>query len=140
MSQHVFSIRANLIVFAILMALMVLTVVVALYLDLGLLEIPIALTIATIKAVVIMLYFMHLRYSSRLTWLFAGSGTFWLLILIAFSLSDFLSRDWISPVLHSGESREIAAAYFGGLPDPDTALEDGTHAGETDAHHSSGGH
>jgi cytochrome c oxidase subunit 4 len=139
MSQHVFSIRANLIVFAILMALMVLTVVVALVFEFGVFEIPIALTIATIKAVVIMLYFMHLRYSSRLTWLFAGSGTFWLLILIAFSLSDFLSRDWISPILNSGESREMASSYFGGLPDPDTALNQGSH-GESGAHHSDAAH
>lgn len=127
MSQHVFSIRANLIIFAILMALMVLTVVVALYGDFGMLEIPIALTIATVKAVLIMLYFMHLRFSSRLTWLFAGSGTFWLLILIAFSLSDFLSRGWISPIVYSGESREAASAYFGGVPDPDTYLLNSSH-------------
>ena len=89
MSQHVFSIKSNLIVFAILMGLLVLTVVVALAFDLGIFEIPIALTIAMIKAMVIMLYFMHLRYSSQLTWLFAGSGTLFLVILIAFTLSDF---------------------------------------------------
>lgn len=139
MSQHVISLRTNFIIFAILMALMVLTVVVALVFELGVLEIPIALTIATIKAVLIMLYFMHLRFSSRLTWLFAGSGTFWLLILIAFSLSDFLSRGWISPILHQGESREAASAYFGGLPDPDTVLMNVAHD-ESGAHHTGASH
>nr|WP_261345981.1 cytochrome C oxidase subunit IV family protein [Tautonia rosea] len=139
MSQHVISIRTNLIIFAILMALMVLTVVVALVFEFGVFEIPIALTIATIKAVLIMLYFMHLRFSSRLTWLFAGSGLFWLLILIAFSLSDFLSRGWISPIVVSGESREAASAYFGGLPDPDTVLLN-SNSGEASGHHSGDSH
>ncbi|RUL89569.1 cytochrome C oxidase subunit IV family protein [Tautonia sociabilis] len=121
MSQHVFTIKTNLIIFAILMVLLVVTVGVA-YLELGVLEIPIALTIAVVKAVLIMLYFMHLRYSSRLTWLFAGSGTLWLLILLAFSLSDFLSRGWISPIVTQEPSLDTASAYFGGLPDPDTGL------------------
>lgn len=121
MSQHVFTIRTNLIIFAILMALLVITVAVS-ALDLGALEIPIALTIAFIKAILIMLYFMHLKFSSKLTWLFAGSGTLWLVILIAFSMSDFLSRGWLSPIVTSDTSREYAQDYFGGMPDPDSNL------------------
>ncbi|QDV37095.1 cytochrome C oxidase subunit IV family protein [Tautonia plasticadhaerens] len=126
MSQHVFTIRTNLIIFAILMALLALTVAVS-TLDLGALEIPIALTIAFVKAILIMLYFMHLRFSSRLTWLFAGSGTFWLLILIAFSMSDFLSRGWLSPIVTTGTTRDYAQDYFGSLPDPDSNLSLSTH-------------
>lgn len=38
---------------------------------------------------------MHLKYSSRLTWVFAGAGFFWLFILFGFTLSDYISRDWI---------------------------------------------
>lgn len=138
MSQHVFSIRTNLIIFAILMALLVVTVVVALGFDFGIFEIPIAMTIALVKAVLIMLYFMHLKFSSKLTWLFAGSGTLWLLILIAFTLSDFLGRNWVSPILHAGPNREVATTYFGGDPDPDSALIELGHGESTT--HIDGGH
>ena len=51
-----------------------------------------AMTIAVLKMLLIMLYFMHLRYSSRLTWIFAGAGFLWLAILIVISLNDYLTR------------------------------------------------
>jgi cytochrome c oxidase subunit 4 len=43
-----------------------------------------------------MLYFMHLRYSSHLTILFASAGVFWLGIMLALTLSDYVSRGWVS--------------------------------------------
>jgi cytochrome c oxidase subunit 4 len=52
----------------------------------------VALAIAGSKAVLIMLYFMHLRYSNRLTSVFAVAGFLWLAILIALCLSDYLTR------------------------------------------------
>jgi cytochrome c oxidase subunit 4 len=52
----------------------------------------IALGIATIKAGLIMLYFMHLRYSSKLTWVFAGLGFFGLLIMILIAMGDYVAR------------------------------------------------
>ncbi len=54
-----------------------------------------AITIAVTKALLVVLYFMHLRYSSRLIWVFAGAGVFWFLILIVLTLADFLSRGWL---------------------------------------------
>jgi cytochrome c oxidase subunit 4 len=54
-----------------------------------------ALLIAVSKALLIMFYFMHMRFSKRLTWVFAGAGFLWLTILIALSMSDFLTRDWL---------------------------------------------
>jgi len=54
-----------------------------------------AITIAIAKALLVVLYFMHLRYSNRLTWIFAGAGVFWLLILIVLTLADYLSRGWL---------------------------------------------
>ena len=51
-----------------------------------------ALTIAFSKAVLIILYFMHVRYSSRLTMVMAGAGFFWLVILFALTFSDYLTR------------------------------------------------
>jgi cytochrome c oxidase subunit 4 len=55
----------------------------------------VAITIAVAKATLVVLYFMHVRYSSRLTWVFVGAGVFWLLILIVLTLSDVLTRQWI---------------------------------------------
>ncbi len=75
-------------------ALIVLTLVTAgaAYLDFGPLNVVIALAIAIAKAVLVMVFFMHLKQSSQLVRLFAGSGIFWLLILLTFTLSDYMSR------------------------------------------------
>jgi cytochrome c oxidase subunit 4 len=54
----------------------------------------VALTIACIKAVLVILFFMHVRYSSKLTKFTVVAGFFWLLILISLSLSDYITRDW----------------------------------------------
>jgi len=92
------SIRSYLAVFVALLALTALTTGVA-FIDLGGIgNVAVALTIAVIKAVLVTLYFMHLRYSSRLTMVFAAAGIFWLGIMIALTLSDYLSRDWVSRV------------------------------------------
>jgi cytochrome c oxidase subunit 4 len=60
--------------------------------DLGIWNPVVALTIAVIKAVLVILFFMHVRYSSRLTKITVAAGFFWLLIMITLSLSDYLSR------------------------------------------------
>src|SRR5215471_10676430 len=62
------------------------------FVDLGIWNPVVALTIAVIKAVLVILFFMHVRYSSRLTKVTVGAGFFWLLIMITLSLSDYLSR------------------------------------------------
>jgi cytochrome c oxidase subunit 4 len=83
-------------VFAALLGLTALTTGIA-FVDLGRIgNISVALTIAVIKAMLVMLYFMHLRYSSRLTILFASAGVFWLGIMLALTLSDYISRGWVS--------------------------------------------
>ncbi len=74
-----------------LLVLFILTVAVA-YLDFGWLNIYIAVTIAVIKATLVVLYFMHVRYHTRLTWIFASAGFLWLLILFALTLSDYATR------------------------------------------------
>jgi cytochrome c oxidase subunit 4 len=86
------SIRGYFAVFTALLALTALTTGVA-FIDLGGIgNIAVALTIAVIKAVLVALYFMHLRYSSPLTVIFAGAGIFWLGILVALTLSDYITR------------------------------------------------
>lgn len=92
--MHEPSVTVYWIVYLILMAGLVLTVVVA-YVDLAGWNTPAALTIATIKAAVVVLYFMHVRYGIRLTWLVAAGGFVWLAILITFTLADYLTRGWI---------------------------------------------
>ena len=59
------------------------------------LNIVIAMTIAIIKAVVIILYFMHVKYSSRLTQVFAVAAFVWLGILFLFGLTDWFSRPYL---------------------------------------------
>lgn len=88
------SITVYIVVYVALMILLVLTVAVA-PLDLGAWDVAVALAIAWIKAVLVALYFMHLRQSSRLVWLFAAAGLAWLVILMTYTITDYLSRPWI---------------------------------------------
>ena len=62
------------------------------YFNLGALNLIIALTIAIAKAVLVILYFMHIRYSSRLTQFFALMGFVWLAILVGLTVTDYLTR------------------------------------------------
>jgi caa(3)-type oxidase subunit IV len=63
--------------------------------DLGPLNIVVVLAIATAKALLIALYFMHLRYGDRLMWVVAAGSAFWLGILLTLTISDYLTRGWI---------------------------------------------
>ncbi len=58
----------------------------------GALNIIIAMTIAVIKAVIIILFFMHVRYSSKLVWVFAGAAFYWVVILFVMTMTDYMSR------------------------------------------------
>jgi cytochrome c oxidase subunit IV len=80
----------------ILGALLVLTATTtgAAYLDLGVFNPVIALGIACFKAVLVILFFMHIRYSSKLMMLTVGAGFFTFLVLITMTLSDYISRNW----------------------------------------------
>jgi cytochrome c oxidase subunit IV len=80
-------------IFAALLVLTGLTTTVAFY-DLGLLNPVVALSIAILKGTLVVLFFMHLRYSSRLTWIVASASIFWLGILIVLILSDYAARGW----------------------------------------------
>ena len=91
MSEAVVSRKTYVIVWVSLLVLLGATVGAA-YLSLGRFNAIIALGIASIKAVIIAMYFMHLRYSPRLVWCYAGGAVLWLGILFAFSFSDYLAR------------------------------------------------
>ena len=82
-------------VFAALLVLTGTTVLVA-YLPLGPWHTVAALAIAVAKALLVLLFFMHLLHSTRLTWVVAAAGVFWLGILFALTFSDYLTRSWMS--------------------------------------------
>ena len=63
--------------------------------DLGAWNPVVALTIAVVKAVLVVLFFMHVHYSSKLTKLTISAGVFWLMIMITMSLSDYLTRTFL---------------------------------------------
>lgn len=96
MSEHIVSVKTYLSVFLILMVGTLLTVVAAFYDFPGQLNTIVAMTIASAKATVVVLYFMHVRYSSRLIWVIVASALFWMGILFALTLSDYWTRDWTS--------------------------------------------
>ena len=74
-----------------LLALLLLTWGVAQF-NLGVLNPIAALTIAVAKMLLVILYFMHARYSPRLTWIFIAAGFIWLLIMVDLTLCDYLTR------------------------------------------------
>ena len=81
-------------IFAALLVGTGLTVWVA-FIDLGALNNVVMLTIACIKALLVILFFMHVRWGTRLTWVVVVSGFFWLLILFGLTMTDYLSRGWV---------------------------------------------
>jgi cytochrome c oxidase subunit 4 len=76
-----------------LLAFLALTIFVA-HINLGPFNTIVALSISIAKAALIILFFMHLRYSKPLVWVFACAGFFWLAIMLTLALSDYLTRGW----------------------------------------------
>jgi cytochrome c oxidase subunit 4 len=81
------------VVFAALIALTVLTVALSFF-DLGPWHTVLGVGIGVIKALLVVLFFMHLLYSDRVNWLAIGAGLFWLAILLALTLADYFTRHW----------------------------------------------
>lgn len=95
MSEHIVYPRVYIGIFLILLVGTIATVIAAFYDFPGPLNAIVALTIATIKATFVVLYFMHVRYSGRLVWLVIASALFWLAIMFALTISDYSSRSWL---------------------------------------------
>ena len=94
MSGHIASTRSYYLVFTALIVGTVLTYLAALV-DFGFFNNVVMLAIALAKASLVILIFMGVRWSSRLTWVVAASGFVWLLILFGITMSDYLSRGWM---------------------------------------------
>jgi cytochrome c oxidase subunit 4 len=107
MSGHVASKSSYYGIFGGLMVLTAATVGVA-FVNLGALNFPVALAIALTKATLVVLFFMHVKYSSRLTKMVVGMAIFFLLILFALTLTDYMSRGWhASPRGSTGAGTQV---------------------------------
>ena len=93
--NHVVPTRIYYTIFAFLILSTYVTVQAAFF-DLGELNTVTALVIAVFKATLVVLFFMHVKYSTRLTWAVVIGGVFWLGILLALTMSDYLTRSWLT--------------------------------------------
>ena len=101
--HHIVPLPVYFLVFAALLVLTYVTVVVS-HVDLGRPEVLtvrvpmnviVALVIAITKASLVVLFFMHVKYSSRLVQIIVGSSIVWLLILLVVTVGDYISRGWL---------------------------------------------
>jgi cytochrome c oxidase subunit 4 len=93
MSEHVVPVRLYVTVFVALLCLTALTTGVA-YIDLGAFNTVAALAIAGVKMLLVVLFFMHVKYSSGLTKIIVLAAIFWLALLISLTLTDVMTRQW----------------------------------------------
>ena len=89
--EHIVPPRVYIVIIISLLCLTALTAAAA-YVDLGPLNVVVALVIATLKATLVVLFFMHVKYSPKRTKLVVMAGIFWLLILLFMTLSDYFTR------------------------------------------------
>ena len=100
-------------VFIALMVLLVLTYV-AYWFDLGAMNLWIALTIAVIKAGMVLMVFMHVRLSPKIVWVFALGSFLWLILMIAGFVNDYWARPWDGYDAHRFISSDAAATAIQG--------------------------
>ncbi len=93
MSEHTTKPSAYFLIFVALLACTGLTVGLA-GIDLGHWHTPVGLAIAATKAVLILLFFMHVWHGSRIVWLLAGTTMMFLGVLLLLTITDYVSRDW----------------------------------------------
>jgi len=95
MSQHILPIKNYVAVYVALLVLLAATVGAA-YINIEPFNFALTMVIAVAKAAMILLIFMHVRYSDRLTWVFSSAAFLWLGILIALTLNDYFTRDLLN--------------------------------------------
>ena len=92
-SVHIASKRPYFAIFDLLMVCTYLTWQVAFF-DLGVFNTVVALGIAAFKAVLVILFFMHVRHGARITWVVIVGAMFWLALMLTITMSDYLTRGW----------------------------------------------
>ena len=112
MSGHVTPRATYVAIFAALMVLTGITVGVS-FVNLGPFNFPVAVAIAVIKATLVVLFFMHVKYRSRLTKLIVSTGIFFLLTLFALTFTDYVSRGWMTAPPVSPAGPPVVAAEAG---------------------------
>jgi cytochrome c oxidase subunit 4 len=90
---HLVPVRVYLLVFAALLLLTAITVTAAGH-DFGLFNTVVALSIAVTKAMLVLLFFMHVKYADHLTWLIVAAGFVMLGLLLFITMTDYASRGW----------------------------------------------
>src|SRR5581483_4391246 len=93
--EHVVSPKLYVGIWLFLLA-MTLATVLASFVDLGWANPVVALVIATLKATAVILFFMHVKYSSRMTQMVIVGALFFLFLLLGLTLTDYLSRPWMA--------------------------------------------
>ena len=96
---HIIPAKLYVLIWAILMAGTAITVFAA-RLELGVFNIVLALLIATVKGTLVVLFFMHLRYSTKLTMVTVIASIFWLFILFSLTMTDYITRAWSTNIGH----------------------------------------
>ena len=95
MSSHIVTpVRTYVVIFVSLLVLTAVTYLVAIQ-DFGAMNTPIALAVALLKASLVVIYFMGVRYNTPLTKVVVIAGFFWLFILFGLTLNDYLTRGWL---------------------------------------------
>jgi cytochrome c oxidase subunit 4 len=95
-TEHVVPVSVYLAIFVTLLALTATTTAIA-FVDLGPWNTVVALGIAVVKASLVVLFFMHLKYSPLLNRTVLLGGLFWLAIMIGLTMTDFATRGWLGP-------------------------------------------
>ncbi|HYN85894.1 MAG TPA: cytochrome C oxidase subunit IV family protein [Pyrinomonadaceae bacterium] len=112
MSEHIVSRTVYFVIFGALMVGTALTVIAA-RIDFGneVVNTVIALTIAVTKATLVVLFFMHVRYSARIIMVLVASGFFWLAIMMVLTASDYVSREWASPLAPTAQGAPAGSQH-----------------------------
>jgi cytochrome c oxidase subunit 4 len=123
MAGHISPTSTYYAIFAALMVGTAITVAVA-FVNLGAFNFPVAIGIAITKATLVILFFMHAKYSSKLTKLFVGTAFFFLVILLGLTMTDVLSRG-----LKTYPGGAGGAGYGVRAPDPPSAAPEASREG-----------
>ena len=121
MSGHISPKSTYITIFGALMVCTILTVIAA-FINLGNLNFPVAITIAVFKATLVVLFFMHVKYASKLTKLIVGVAFFFLGIMLTLTFTDYLSRGWFTAPGGSTAAGAITS-LTGPLPTGNPRLE-----------------
>ena len=97
--EHTVPAKLYVTIWAILMAMTLTTVLVS-RVDIGPFNVVVALVIATFKGTLVVLFFMHLRYSPKLTMATVIAAMFWLFLLLSLTMTDYLTRGWLTNAGH----------------------------------------